>query len=58
MYDECRARIKDVLNRVVEREGKEFQVEIQALWDDKERRNVRVLVAVSEPESAIFPPNG
>lgn len=48
--------IKDVLNRIVEREGKEFQVEIQAIWDGQQRGNVRVFVAVSEPGISDFFP--
>src|SRR5262249_312808 len=58
-YSECRAMTKSALNRSAEREGKEFQVEIQALWDDKQCRNVRILIAVSEPGiSDFFPRNG
>ena len=50
---------KSALNRSAEREGKEFQVEIQAIWDDKQCRNVRILIEVSEPGiSDFFPRNG
>lgn len=55
-YDECRDLMKQVSNRSVEQGGQHFQVEIEVRWDDREHRNVRVVVAVSERGLSDFFP--
>jgi hypothetical protein len=47
-YAECCRMIREVSTRSVRaRDGKEYELEIQAMWDAKTNGNVRVLVAVS-----------
>ena len=56
-YDECRQLMNAVSTRELRgRDGKEYQVQIEAFWDAKKNGNVRVMVAVSGGGFSDFKP--
>jgi hypothetical protein len=56
-YDECRDLMNAVSRRELRgRDGKVYQVQIEAFWDGRKNGNIRVMVAVSGGGFSDFKP--
>jgi hypothetical protein len=56
-YDECRKLMDAVSKRELRgRDGKEYQLVVEAFWDGRENGNVRVSVRVDDGRTSAFKP--
>jgi hypothetical protein len=56
-YDECRQLMKAVSKREIQgRDGKQYQLAVEASWDGKKNGNIRVLILVDDGGLSAFRP--